>query len=66
MLTVLTTGGATGGIDSVMDAANSLVTFAGNLFSTIIANPILVVFVGASFVGIGLTIVQQLKSAARS
>lgn len=51
--------------DTVMDAATELVTWGGELFSTIIANPVLVVFVAASFVGVGLSIVSQLKATAR-
>lgn len=54
-----------GGLSAVMDAANSLVEFAGGLFTTIVSNPVLVFFVGASFVGIGLGIVRRLKSTAR-
>lgn len=56
---------SSGGISTVMEAANSLVEFAGSLFTTIVSNPILVVFVAAGFVGIGLSIVRRLKSTAR-
>ena len=51
--------------DGVMDAATELVSWAGELFNTILANPVLVVFVAAGFVGVGLGIVNQLKATAR-
>lgn len=53
------------GFNSVMDAATELVSWGGELFSTIIENPVLVVFVAASFVSVGLGIVRQLKGTAR-
>lgn len=55
----------TSSLAPVMDAANELVKFGGNLFSTILENPVLVVFVAAGFVTIGLGIVKKLKSTAR-
>lgn len=50
---------------NVMDSAKELVTWGGELFNVILANPILVVFVAASFVSIGLGIVRKLKRTAR-
>ena len=58
--------GSSDGITNVMNAANSLVEFAATLFDTIVSNPILVIFVGSSFVGIGLSIVRSLKRTARN
>lgn len=66
ILTVDAGAGTTTDISNVMDAANSLVKFAGDLFTTIVQNPILVLFVGASLVGIGLGIVKLLKRTAKS
>lgn len=51
--------------ETVMDAATQLVAWGGELFQTIIDNPVLVVFVAASFVGVGLGIVRKLKNTAR-
>lgn len=51
--------------ETVMDAATQLVAWGGELFQTIIDNPVLVVFVAASFVGVGLGIVSKLKNTAR-
>ena len=51
--------------DGVMDAATELVSWSGELFNTILANPVLQVFVAAGFVGVGLGIVKKLKSTAR-
>lgn len=67
-MVLMSEGGGTaaaGGMSSVMDAAAELVTFAGSLFNTILANPVLVFFVAAGFVGIGLGIVRKLKRTAR-
>ena len=57
--------GSTTTFDTVMDAATDLVSWGGELFNTIIANPVLVVFVASSFVGVGLGIVSRLKATAR-
>lgn len=54
-----------GGMSAVMDAATELVGFAGDLFNTILGNPVLVFFVAAGFVGIGLSIVRRLKNTAK-
>ncbi len=54
-----------GGMSEVMSASTELVQFAGTLFNTILSNPVLVFFVAASFVGIGLSIVKKLKRTAR-
>lgn len=54
-----------GAMSAVMDAATELVSFAGNLFNTILQNPVLVFFVAAGFVGIGLSIVKRLKNTAK-
>lgn len=51
--------------EGVLDSATELVTWSGELFNAILANPILVVFVAAGFVGIGLGIVKKLKSTAK-
>ena len=53
------------GFEAVMDAATDLVAWGGELFNTIIQNPVLVVFVAASFVSVGLGIVRKLKGTAR-
>lgn len=53
------------GFEAVMDAAADLVSWGGELLQTIVNNPVLVVFVAASFVGVGLGIVKRLKSTAR-
>lgn len=53
------------GMDAVMNAATKLVEFAGSLFNTILSNPVLVFFVAAGFVGIGLSIVRRLKNTAK-
>lgn len=65
---LLTEGGAVSNpsaFQNVMDAAKELVSWGGELFNVILQNPILVVFVAASFVGIGLGIVKSLKRTAR-
>lgn len=57
--------GTPAGFETVMEAATELVTWGGELLQTIIGNPVLVVFVAASFVSVGLGIVSALKSTAR-
>ena len=56
---------ASNAFDVVMETATKLVSWGGELFQTIIQNPVLVVFVAASFIGVGLGIVRQLKRTAR-
>jgi len=53
------------GFFAVMEAAKGLVSWGGDLFTTIIENPVLVVFVAASFVSIGLGIVKKLKHTTK-
>jgi len=66
LMNVLATDtGSSAGFDAVMDAATRLVAWGGELLQTIIENPVLVVFVAASFVSVGLGIVSALKSTAR-
>ena len=56
---------STAGFETVMEAATDLVAWGGQLLQTIIENPVLVVFVAASFVSVGLGIVSALKATAR-
>ena len=69
MILMAAEGGAdaasSGGMSAVLDASTELVSFAGTLFNTILANPVLVFFVAAGFVSIGLGIVKKLKRTAR-
>lgn len=58
-------GSTSGGMESVMEAAGELVTWAGELFTVIVENPVLVFYVAAGLVGIGLGIVSMLKNTAK-
>ena len=65
MNVMATDTGTTDLFGNVMDAATELVAWGGELFTTIIENPVLVVFVAAGFVSVGLGIVSQLKATAK-
>lgn len=51
--------------DGVLETGTKLVSWGGELISTIVSNPILVTFVAASFVGVGLGIVRKLTRTAK-
>lgn len=66
LMNVLATDtGSSAGFDTVMDAATELVAWGGELLQTIVTDPVLVVFVAASFVSVGLGIVYKLKKTAK-
>lgn len=65
MNVMATDTGSTDLFGNVMDAATELVSWGGELLTTIIENPVLVVFVAAGFVSVGLGIVRKLKNTAR-
>lgn len=53
-------------LDTIFDVATKLVEFGMSLFTIIIENPILVIFIAAGFVGLGLGIVRKLRRTAGS
>lgn len=55
---------APGVLDKVFEAGTKMVGFAGDLFVEIVNNPVLVVFVGAGLVGVGLKVFKKMKRTA--
>lgn len=53
-----------GGLDSVMTTVTTLTKGAGDMLSTIVANPILVVFLAGSVAGVILSLLRKIKSTA--
>lgn len=49
---------------AAIDAAKSIMTLAGEALTVCIQNPVLVLFIGASLVGVAFGLVKRMKSAA--
>lgn len=53
-------------METVLTAAQSAITFSGQCLTSLLGNEIYAFFFGAGLVGVGLTLVRQLKNTARS
>lgn len=47
-------------LDPIMDAGANMITFAGQILSTVVSNPILVVPLGVGFVWYGIGLIRGL------
>lgn len=61
---VLATASA-GGLDSIIEAASKAIEFSGTCLNAMTSNGIYVFFLGAGLVGLGLSLVGQLRGTAR-
>ena len=61
----LASDGGSSGSTSVTSGVSTVVEIVGQVFTLITGNPLLMVFVGAGLVGVGVRIFRQIKSAAR-
>lgn len=57
------TEAASSSLDKVLDVAVKLVDFAGDMLNVVVANPILVIPIGASLVGVGVALIGALRHA---
>lgn len=49
------------GMESITTAVESLMTLAGSLLTTVLANPVLALFFGAGIIGIVFGIIRKAK-----
>ncbi|MCD8017391.1 MAG: hypothetical protein LUE97_06305 [Oscillospiraceae bacterium] len=52
-------------MDTILAAVATVTTVVGNVFDMITGNALLVVFVAASLVGVGIKVFKSIKSAAK-
>ncbi len=64
MPTLLTTPATTDSMDTVVSATDKVVEFTSKVFDLITGNPVLVVFLAASLIGVGISVFRKLKGAA--
>lgn len=53
------------GMDSVISATDTIASLLGKVWTIMTANPLLVLFLAASVLGIGLTIFRKVKRTAK-
>ena len=54
-------GGAASAFDSLQSGITNLMTLAGNMLDTVVANPVLVIPLAGSIVGVAIGVVRRLK-----
>ena len=55
-----------GAMDAMLNVMDSLLTFSISVFDTVTCNPIMMFIVAGSLVGVGITVLRQVKSVASS
>ena len=55
-----------GAMDAMLNVMDSLLTFSMSVFDTVTGNPIMMFIVAWSLVGVGITVLRQVKSVASS
>lgn len=53
-------------MDAMLNVMDSLLTFSMSVFDTVTGNPIMMFIVAGSLVGVGITVLRQVKSVASS
>lgn len=53
------------GMETILGATDTVTTLVGNVFDMITGNPLLVVFVAAGLIGVGVSAFKRIKKAAR-
>ena len=54
-----------GAMDAMLNVMDSLLTFSMSVFDTVTGNPIMMFIVAGSLVGVGITVLRQVKSGSR-
>ncbi|MEG0970977.1 MAG: hypothetical protein RSE47_07715 [Acidaminococcaceae bacterium] len=49
----------------ILAATTTITTLVGNVFTLMTGNPVLLVFLAASLIGVGISVFRKIKSAAR-
>lgn len=52
-------------MESVLSGVSTAVAVVGDVFSAMTSNPMLLVYLGAGLLGVGIVIFRRLKGAAR-
>jgi len=52
-------------IDKIIGGAKQAIAFAGECLTAMVDNPVLLFFLGAGLVGVGLTLFRKLRSTAK-
>lgn len=52
-------------VDTILGAVPTLTTLMGKVFDLMVANPVLVLYVASTFIGIGVGVLVKVKRAAK-
>lgn len=58
-------GAGSTGVSAVTTAMSTIVTVMGQVWEVMVSNPILVVFLAASLLAVGIRLFRKIKSAAK-